>query len=269
MVCKMVKRGVVGAALGAGALALLFGTAAPSYVKTAFHNVRQSVKDGVPAQFEIDRARQELAALDPAIDKCTEKVARAEYQVDKLNSEIVADREAVALEAKALVAKRAELGHGDVQRTGVVSPELRAELAWQLDHYKDARRALSEKESTLTQRKQGGQAAREQLDNMKKARLTYLAKIEAIEAKLRKVEAKQAASQETFDDGGALDRVKKTITELDERVDVMDRIVSHKERYSEKSARTGTIAPSRNVLKEIDDEFATPANGTTTADKNL
>jgi len=267
MVCKMVKRGVLGAALGAGALALLFGTAAPSYVRTAFTNIRQSAKDAVPTQFEIDRARQELAAFDPAIEKCTEKVARAEYQVDKLRSEIVADREALGLEAKALVAKRSELGKGDVQRTGGVSSELKAELAWQLDHYKDARKALSEKEGTLTQRVQGVQAAREQLDSMKKARLTYLAKIEAIEAKLRKVEAKEAASHESFDDGGVLDRVKKTVAEIEERVDIKDRIANHKSRYTDKARPA--IETNRNVLQEIDAEFASPAKDNTTADKNL
>ena len=54
MLCKMVKKGVLGAALGAGALALLFGTAAPSYVKTAFHKIRHSARDSVGVQFRID-----------------------------------------------------------------------------------------------------------------------------------------------------------------------------------------------------------------------
>ena len=49
MVCSMVKKGVLGAALGAGTLFLVFGTSAPSYVKTAFHKVRQNVKDSVPS----------------------------------------------------------------------------------------------------------------------------------------------------------------------------------------------------------------------------
>ena len=57
MVCSMVKKGLLGAALGAGTLFLVFGTSAPSYVKTAFHKVRQNVKDSVDPQFEIDRAR--------------------------------------------------------------------------------------------------------------------------------------------------------------------------------------------------------------------
>ena len=69
MVCKMVKKGVLGAALTAGALYLAFGTSAPSYVRTAFHKVRHNAKDSVPIQFEIDRARDEIASLEPAINE--------------------------------------------------------------------------------------------------------------------------------------------------------------------------------------------------------
>ena len=48
MMCAMVKKGLVGAALGAGALFLVFGTSAPSYVKTAFHKVRQKSRVRFP-----------------------------------------------------------------------------------------------------------------------------------------------------------------------------------------------------------------------------
>ncbi len=50
MMCAMVKKGLLGAALGTGALFLVFGTSAPSYVKTAFHKVRQQCPEcGSPA----------------------------------------------------------------------------------------------------------------------------------------------------------------------------------------------------------------------------
>ena len=68
-------RGVQAAALG-----LVFGTAAPSYVKTSFHKARISVKRSVPIEFEIDRARQEIAALKPAINDAIEALVRAELE---------------------------------------------------------------------------------------------------------------------------------------------------------------------------------------------
>ena len=54
MVCSMIKKGLLGAALAAGTLFLVFGTSAPSYVKTAFHKMRQTAKDSIDPRFEID-----------------------------------------------------------------------------------------------------------------------------------------------------------------------------------------------------------------------
>ena len=89
MVCSMVKKGLLGAALGAGTLFLVFGTSAPSYVRTAFHKVRQGAKDAVDPQFEIDRARQDIADLKPMFDQNKETLARAEVEAEHLEREIV------------------------------------------------------------------------------------------------------------------------------------------------------------------------------------
>ena len=91
MMCAMVKKGLVGAALGAGALFLVFGTSAPSYVKTAFHKVRHGVKGAVPPQFEIERARQAIADLKPMFDQNKETLARAEIEVEHLEKEVSHD----------------------------------------------------------------------------------------------------------------------------------------------------------------------------------
>ena len=40
MACKIMKKGLMGVGLGALALGLVFGTRAPSYVRTAFHKIR-------------------------------------------------------------------------------------------------------------------------------------------------------------------------------------------------------------------------------------
>src|SRR3954453_16502137 len=92
MVCKVMKKGLIGAALGAGALYLAFGTHAPSYVKTSFHNARQSVKGSVPIEFEIDRARQEIAQLEPAINGAIEALVKAEVEAEQLDKEIASTR---------------------------------------------------------------------------------------------------------------------------------------------------------------------------------
>src|SRR4051794_3452969 len=106
MVCKVMKKGLLGAALSAGALYLVFGGHAPSYVRTAFHKVRHSAKDSMPIQFEIDRAKQLIAELEPAILNNREELARGEVDVEHLEREIASVKANLEGEKKAMVALR-------------------------------------------------------------------------------------------------------------------------------------------------------------------
>jgi len=270
MVCKMMKRGVVGAALGAGALALLFGTAAPSYVRTAFHCARQSAKDNVPVEFEIARAKQQLADLTPAILKCTEDVARAEIQAERLQDEVVAARADLDRQGKAIVALRSGMDADHVQLASgqeATPAEIKRELARRYDRYKGVQKILGEKEETLRLRKQAVEAAREQLVNMKDARQVLQSKIEGVEAKLRQIEAAQAASELSFDDS-ALSRLKDTVSDLEERVEVMDRVTAAQAKLIDRPVAF-EVEPGRDIAAEVDAEFGQPAKGTASTDKNL
>lgn len=274
MMCKMVKRGVLGAAIGAGALALLFGTAAPSHVKTAFHSFRQGVKSSLSPEYQIKVARQQLADLDPAITRCTVDVARAEVRVEALEGELVAARERLDRDGKAILALRQHLDTGDVRLTSNISytkAEVTRDLARRFDRFQDGKKILAQKEETLRLRKQAVQAAREKLDNMKAAKVALLTQIEVVEAKLQQVRANEAASAEVSFDDSALDRVKQTVAEVKETVEVMDRVVAHQARLSEKSVAV-EVEPGRDIAKEIDEEFGSSAKGTSTAsagDKDL
>src|SRR5437879_6093284 len=163
MVCSVVKKGLLGAALSAGALYLVFGTSAPSYIKTAFHKVRHSAKDSVPIQFEIDRARELITNLEPAILNNREELARAEVDVEYLDREIATTRDTLAKEKKAMLAIRESLSTGDLKLAGRVSytaGEVKIELANRLDHYRNVTRILEEKETTLKARQKAVAAAR-------------------------------------------------------------------------------------------------------------
>src|SRR4051794_16893296 len=121
MVCSMVKKGLLGAALSAGALYLVFGFSAPSYVRTAFHKVRHNVSDQFPDQFQIDRARDEVASLEPAIIENRETLARAEVDVEHLEREIADARSNLALEKREILSLRDRVASGDFRLAGRVN----------------------------------------------------------------------------------------------------------------------------------------------------
>jgi hypothetical protein len=125
MVCSLVKKGVLGAALGAGALFLVFGISAPSYVRTAYHKARDTAKGRIPAQFEIDRARDEIVNLEPSIIENRENLARAEVDVEHLQNEIAATQANLVAEKRELLSLRDAVKNGEVRLAGHVnySPE--------------------------------------------------------------------------------------------------------------------------------------------------
>jgi septal ring factor EnvC (AmiA/AmiB activator) len=263
MVCSMVKKAVLGAALSAGALYMAFGTSAPSYVCTAFHKFRHNAKDAVPVQFEIDRARQQIANLEPAIKDNIENLARAEVDVEYLNREIATTQVNLASEKKAMLALRESLETGDFRLAGhgrvrYTEDEVKGDLARRLDRYRNVNKILEEKEATLKAREKSVIAARKLLMEMAAQKQTLLTKLETIEAHLKMIEATKASNEFDFDDS-ALARAKQSVSDLEKRLEVLDRKTEMEGQFVD----TGNIPIgtdlNRDVVKEIDEEFGTAA----------
>jgi chromosome segregation ATPase len=256
MVCKLVKKGVLGAAIGAGALALLFGTSARYYAHTAYHQVRDSARKNVPVQYDIDKARQQVAELEPAIHNNIEQIARAEVEIEYLEREIATTQSNLESQGKKLVALREHAGDSHVKLTGGVSysaDEIKGEMARQLDHYRTVKAILADKEETLNLRKKSLIAFRDQNAQMRDAKRALVTQIEAIETRLRQIEATQAANEFTFDDS-ALARARKTVAELSKRVEVIQRVSEHEGRYTDVHAPV-LVDPTRDIVSEVDAEF--------------
>jgi chromosome segregation ATPase len=274
MVCSLVKKGVVGAALGAGALFLIFGTHAPSYVRTAFHKVRRNAHERIPVRFDIDRARDEIAKLDPAIRENMEVLAKVDVDAERLDREITATRANLEQETKAMLAARDNLkkgefrlaGHGRVRYT---EAELKTDLARRLDHVKRINATLESKETTYKAKQKEVVALRQQLENTIAQKKTLTTKLDEIEAKLRMIEATQTKNEFDFDDS-SLSRAKESVNDLEKRMEVLARQSEIEGRYSEGESPL-TIDDGRDVLKEIDQEFGTsqPNSSPKASEKSL
>lgn len=258
MVCKMAKKGLLVTGLGAGLLALLFGTSAPSYVRTAFHRVRHAAHDSVPVQFEIDRARQQVAELEPAIHKNIEEIAKAEVEIEHLQREIDVTVANLANEKETItnLLKQAETGPVKLTRGRSVSlDEVKGDLARRFNHYKTVEGIVADKERTLELRKQALDAAREQNARMRTARAELLTQIEKIETRIKQIEATHANNDFALDDS-ALARAKATISDLEKRVEVMARVSEQEGRFSEEGL-IYEAAPGQDVIEEIHAKFGT------------
>lgn len=272
MVCSMVKKGLLGAALGTGALFLVFGTSAPSYVKTAYHRLRQNAKEAVNPQFEIERARQDIESLKPMFDQNKETLARAEVEAEHLEREVGTIQANLDRSKQTILALQHKLKTGDFRLTSHSSDaavEVKSELAHRLDHFDYTSDLLHQKQETLKAKRKIIQAAHQQLENLRTQKSTLLAKLANIEARLRMIEATQSKNEFNFD-GTALSRAKQTISELEERLDVMARRAEIEGRYGDLDQPSCYVDPHRDVVKEVDEKFGQENHQTAkTGDKSL
>lgn len=261
MACKMLKKGLMGVGLGALALGLVFGTRAPSYVKTAFHKIRHGARESVPIHFEIDRARQELADLEPAIRANVENLARAEEDVKDLREELADFRSNLNQEQAQMVALRRRLGAGDILRTGGIdysADEIKKDLRGRLDHYRQMKRTLTERERTLKMKEEAVAGARAQLKGFIEQRRTLQLQIDEIEARQQAIDASRPTEAFRVDDT-ALGRVQQTIKELRRRQNVALRADELRGRYLDKRVNVDDETPVGDVIREIDEEFVNPS----------
>jgi len=272
MVCSMVKKGLLGAALGAGTLFLVFGISAPSYVKTAFHRMRQSAKDSIDPRFEIERARTEIASLQPAFDQNKEVLARAEVAAERLQKEIGEVQASLDHQKSTIVAVRDQVKRGDYRLTGHVvgtADEAKARLAHRLDQYRATESVLKEKQELFKAKQQMIESAHSQLETLKTQRQKLLTQLSNIEARLALIEASQSKSEFNFDTS-ALARAREAVANLEERLDVMAHRVEIDEKYGDIDGRKGAtcVDPQRDAVKEVDEAIG-PGSAPKSGEKSL
>jgi len=151
--------------LGAGVvllLALFFGR---SHVLTTIGMVKQSVKDSVPIDFEIKRARQMIKDLRPKIEQNLQMVVQEEVLVSQLEDYVVELDERLTKQRDQIVRLKDDLDRGSSSGVFVytngnfTTKQVRADLASRFTRFKTEAATLESQKQILAARQQGLQAA--------------------------------------------------------------------------------------------------------------
>ena len=115
MVCKMIKYGVLGIAGTVVAGGLLFGTDLCSYARSSARSVQSAVKDNVPIEFELRRARDLVDDIVPEMQANVRLIAQQEVEIADLRGEI--ERSARAVEDERARVEKLRTGLATSART--------------------------------------------------------------------------------------------------------------------------------------------------------
>lgn len=215
---------------GAGVvLVLLFGRDAASYVATTYHRVTGAVKEHVPVEFQIDRARTMVQDLQPEIRRSMHLIAKEEVALEQLNKQIESAEGKAQKDKGEILRLQSDLGqHRDVYRYAsrtYTADQVKEDLARRFNRFKVADDTLASLQNMRDARERNLDAAQQKLAAMINARRKLEVDIQNLEAKRKLVEVAQASSDIVFDDS-QLARAKELITDIRTRLDVAAKLAN-------------------------------------------
>ena len=252
----MVKKALMVAGGVVLLLGLFFGRDAASYVSTSVGWVKQSVKDSIPVEFEIERARKMIEKVDPEIAQNMRMVAKEEVEIEKLAKQVEGADEQLAKAKRDMLRLTAHVDSGDslfyVGTRSYTTAQVKSDLKSRFDRYQVQEATHEKMTEILDARRRGLSAAQQKLEKMIAAKRQLEVDVANLEARLKMVQVAQTSSDFNFDDS-QLSRTKELLSEIGTRIDVAEKMVNVEVQ--------GGINLEEEVQEDISEEITRYFNG--------
>jgi hypothetical protein len=256
MLIRIVKYGALGATGLCLVGGLLFGRDAASYLYSSARSVQTAVKDAVPIEFELQRARDLIENIIPEMQANVRLIAQEEVAIAALHSELEDNRRSLGEERIRVAKLRDALATPKVAYTigggEYTHQQVKEELVHSFDRYKEAEVVLGGKQRLLETRGKSLQAAMQMLDRTKAQKVRLEDQIQALDSQYRLVQAASVGSRVQIDNS-KLAQTDKLIRQIKARLDVAERILAHEARFVQPIA-IDTI-DEKDLLTQVDEHL--------------
>ena len=236
---------------------ILFGTELGSYVRSSVNYSRTVVKDNVPVEFELKRARDLLDDIIPEMQANIRQIAQQEVEINHLRGELAAAEKSLGDEQLRVAKLRTALDTHNASYTfsglKYSREQLKEELARRFDRYKEAEVILAGKRRLLENREKSLTAAVQVLDRTRGQKSLLEDQIESLEAQFRLVQASQVGSKVAIDNS-KLAQTEKLISQIKKQLDVAERVLAHEAKFTE--TIPVDIVNEKELVAAVDEHFA-------------
>ncbi len=261
MILRWVKWGVMGV-VGLGVVGgMLFGKDAISYVKSSARGVRIAVKDSVPIEFELRRARDMLQEIIPEMHANIRLIAQEEVEVASLKGEIAKGQEALKDEERKIKTLRVALEQPRVQYSfagrNYDRSEVKEDLAARFERFRESEVVLASRVKLLDTREKSLMAAMQMLEKTKSQKRILEDRIEALASQYRTLQAAATGTQFQVDTS-KLAQTQKLIGDIQKRLDVAERVLAHESKFVQAIPvnEIDTVTET-DLVAQVDDYFKT------------
>lgn len=214
---------------------LVFGLDSLSYLRSSAKSVQSAIKDVVPLEFELQRAKDLVEDILPELRANVRVIAQEEVEIAHLRREITSASEKLESQRNNVSAFRNKLRSEDVtfvvHGRQVSRDQMTEQLASNFDRYKQAEATLVSKQRLLEAREKSLAAAQTVLERSRTRKAELEQKIEALSAQFRLVQAQSVGTQVSINDT-QLARADKLITDIHKRLETAQRMLAHEAELS-------------------------------------
>jgi len=263
---KMLKKLVLGALLVGGASMALVGTSTYSYVRTGFSSIRDGIKEQIPIELEIRRARDMITNLKPEITGNLQLIAREEVEVARLEKEVTRKQEQLEKAKRDMLRLKKDVGdclesdlsesHSQEKlvyagRKYSVS-QVREDLNMRFKQYQTQEATADKLSKILIAREKNLDASRRKLDEMLAAKRQLEIEVENLQARLTMVQVAETAGSFSINDS-SLSQTRQLLDDIATRIDVAEK-VSDSEGMLHGAIPLDEAAPS-DIVDQISNYF--------------
>lgn len=238
---------------------LLVGSGAGSYLKTGAGWVRQTVKDAVPVEVEIRRAREMIADIQPEIALNMQTIAQEKVQVERLGKEVNRLDEKLADGRRDIQRLTGDLSSGETRfvyaKRSYTEEQVREDLESRFKRFKTQEATAEKLRQMLVARQHTLEAARDRMDAMLSAKRQLEVEVENLQARLAAVEVAHASSDLCLDDS-QLSNTRQLLDDIRTRIDVQEEMLSVNSQYDGGIPLETDEESDKDILKEITAYFA-------------
>jgi hypothetical protein len=256
MITKLLKRRVIVVAGVAVVGSVLFGKDVASYVRSSAKSVRTVVKDSVPIEFELRRARDLLDEIIPEMHASIKLIAQEEVEVAGLNVSIASSENSIEEEKVRIAKLRDALAKPQARYcfAGQEYPRsyVKADLANRFDRFKESEVHLASQRRILATRENSLHAAMQLLERTRSRKRTLEDQIESLASQHRLVKAAAVGSHIQLDNS-KLAQTEKLITQIRKRLDIAERVLAHESKFVQAIPVDAVV--EADLLVQVDDYF--------------
>ena len=236
MLLKAIKIGVLSAATLGVAGGFIFGRDLVSYVNSSARSVQSAVKDAVPIEFELRRARDLLDDIIPEMHANVRLIAQQEVEIENLRKDIDESTRNVADQTMQVKKLREALTTSNVSFTFASitysRDQVKDDLASRLENVKEAQLVLVSKQRLLDNRSKALAAAMQALDRTRGQKALLESQIAALEGQHRLLQATAVGSCSQIDNT-KLAQTERLIAQIKNQLDVAERVLAHEAKFTQ------------------------------------